>query len=142
MNRLEVVGTRTHGFPFDDIAYRVYSAGFFARIYASTRLADAQQRAIDVAVRAQTFFPAPVRIRVSDVTRRASTDVSRRGVRFAHGGGMARRLVARFRGFARYLGNGIGFETGGTLAQQLMSVGQAHRVRPARVFVAQVHAGM
>jgi len=142
VNRLEVVGTRAHGFPFDDVAYRVHPAGFFARVYASTRLADAQQRAIDVAVRAQAFFPAPVRIRVPDVARRASADVSRRWVRFAHGGRMARRLVARLRGFARYLRDGVGFETGGTLAQQLMSVGQAHRVRPARVSVAQVHAGM
>jgi len=142
VDRLEIVWARTHRFPIDNVANRVDPARLFARVYASARLADAQQRTVDVPVRAQAFFPAPVRVRVADMARRAPAHVARRRARLAYGRGMARRLVARLRGFARYFGDGIGSVTGRTLAQQFVSVGQAHGVRSARAFVAQVRARM
>lgn len=142
MNRFKVVRTRTHGFSVDNVANSVDSARFFARVYASARLADAQQRTVDVAVRAQALFPAPFGVRVADVAGRAPAHVPGRGIGVAHGGGVARRLVAHFDRLARYFGYGVGPEARRALAKRLVPVGEAHGVRAARVIVAQVRARM
>lgn len=142
MNRFEVVGTRAYGFSLDDIAYRVDPARSLARIHTPARLTDTQQRTVNVSVRAQTLFPAPLRVRVSDVTGRTPTDVPRRRVRFAHGGGMARGLVTHFGSFAGNFRERVRLETGRTLAQRLVPVGEAYGVGSARVFVARVYARM
>lgn len=74
------------------------------------------------------------------MTGRTLARVPRRRVRLAHRGVVARCFVAHFRGFARYFGHGVGFETGRALAQRLVAVRETNGVHAAGALVAEVRA--
>lgn len=126
-----------------DLAERVRAARVLARIHAAMLVADGMHRAV-LGAGAVSLRLAAVRVRIAHVIRRAP---AHRLVRRRTGDAERRRMTGvrtagGLDGDALDVGHRIRAQSRRALADRLVIVRDAHGVRPARVLVAGVVAGV